>query len=62
MLLYSIILFFVLTPGVLVTLPSTTEGLTTVAIVHAAIFGVVYHFTYNFVFNLVYPNEFKDPM
>jgi len=49
--LYVALLFFVLTPGVLLRLPPN-GGKLTVAAVHAVVFAVVLHFTYKFVGNL----------
>ena len=48
---YSIFLFFLLTPGILVTLPPKSN-ITVVALTHAIIFGIVYHFTHEFVCNI----------
>ena len=45
MFLFSAVLFFVLTPGVLVSLPHKGKKYT-VAAVHALIFAVVWHFTH----------------
>jgi len=42
--LYAALLFVVLTPGVLLTLPKGGSKLT-VAAVHGLVFAVVYHFT-----------------
>ena len=49
--LYVALLFFVLTPGVLLRLPPN-GGKLTVAAVHAVVFAAVLHFTYKFVGNL----------
>lgn len=46
--LYIAVLFFVLTPGVLVSLPPKCSKLT-VALTHAAIFAVVYQLTHKVV-------------
>lgn len=46
--IYSAILFFVLSPGVLLRLPSNGSKLT-VAGVHAVVFAVVLYFTAGFV-------------
>ena len=51
-LLYLAVLFFVLTPGVLVSLPPGGSKLT-VAIVHAVVFALVYHFNHKVVLRLV---------
>ena len=48
MLLYVAALFFVLTPGVLVSLPPKA-GKLTVAVTHAVVFAVVYELTHKFV-------------
>jgi hypothetical protein len=45
---YSAILFFVLSPGVLLRLPSNGSKLT-VAGVHAVVFGLLLYFTAGFV-------------
>jgi hypothetical protein len=50
-LLYIAVLFFVLTPGILVSLPSGGSK-TTVAAVHALVFAVIFHFTHKLVWNL----------
>jgi hypothetical protein len=51
-LIYLALLFFVLTPGVLVSLPPGGSKLV-VAAVHALVFAVVYHFTHATVLRLV---------
>lgn len=48
---YAAILFFVLTPAVLVRLPPNGSKLT-VAAVHAVVFAVVFHFTHKLVWQL----------
>jgi len=48
---YTAILFFLLSPGVLLSLPSK-GGKYTVAIVHAIVFAIVWHFTHKFVWKL----------
>ena len=48
--IYIALLFFVLTPGVLVSLPPK-KGKFTVAAVHALIFALIWHFTHKFVWN-----------
>ena len=45
MLLYVAVLFYVLTPGILLRIPSNGSKMT-VAAVHAVVFAVLYHFTY----------------
>lgn len=47
-LLYVAVLFFVLSPGVLLSLPSGGSKLT-VAAVHALVFAIVFHFTHKLV-------------
>jgi hypothetical protein len=48
--LYVAALFFVLTPGVLVSFPAGGKKMT-VALVHAVIFAIVYQLTHNMVKN-----------
>jgi hypothetical protein len=48
---YAAILFFVLTPGVLLSLPPK-GGKFVVAGVHAAVFALVFHFTHKIVWQL----------
>jgi len=43
-LVFSVVLFFALTPGILVTLPKN-GGKMTVAAVHAVLFAVVFYFS-----------------
>jgi hypothetical protein len=50
MLLYVAVLFFVLTPGVLLSIPNGGSK-TTVAAVHAVVFALVFHFTHKLVWN-----------
>jgi len=50
--LYLVALFFVLTPGVLVSLPPKSDKIT-VAITHAIVFAVIYQLTFNIVKNAV---------
>jgi len=46
MILFTALLFFVLTPGILLTLPAH-GSLATKAMVHAFVFALVYHFTHH---------------
>ena len=46
--LYAAILFFLLTPAILVSLPPR-GGKYTVAAVHALVFAIVFHFTHKIV-------------
>jgi len=48
---YSILLFFLLTPGILITLPRKSSK-TIVALTHAIVFGIIYHLTHQFVESL----------
>ena len=47
--LYLMVLFFILTPGVLLTLPSK-GSVYLVALVHAIVFGLVYKLTHKMVY------------
>jgi hypothetical protein len=49
--LYAAILFFILTPGILVSLPPK-GGKFTVAAVHAIVFAIIWHFTHKLVWRL----------
>jgi hypothetical protein len=49
--LYAAILFFVLVPGVLLSIPRRGSKLV-VAAVHALVFGLIYHFTHKLVWRL----------
>ena len=49
--LYMVALFFVLSPGVLLTLPKR-GSLLTVAAVHAVVFATIYHFAGPMVWKL----------
>ncbi len=48
MMLYVFLLFFILTPGILLRLPPKGSKVT-VALVHAGVFALVYHFTCDLV-------------
>jgi len=50
-LVFSAVLFFVLSPGILVTFPKNGNKMT-VAAVHALIFAVVFHFSHKFVWHI----------
>ena len=54
--LYTALLFFVLVPGVLVSLPPGGKK-TTVALTHALVFAVVYHFTHKAVWRMTLAYE-----
>ena len=47
---FTALLFVVLTPGVVLTLPSKSSSLLVVAVVHGLIFALVYHFTHKAVY------------
>lgn len=49
--LYVVVLFFVLTPGILLSIPSKTSK-HVVALTHAVVFAVVFHFTYKPICNV----------
>jgi hypothetical protein len=53
MLLYVVILFTLLTPGVLVSLPPRSSKLTT-AFTHGLVFAAVFNFTYKLIRNTLY--------
>jgi uncharacterized membrane protein len=53
MALYAAALFFVLTPGTVLTLPSGGSR-TTVALVHAAVFALVWCMTHKLVWKAVH--------
>ena len=48
MAIYMALLFYVLTPGILVTLPPR-GGKMIVAATHAIVFSIVYYFTHRFI-------------
>ena len=50
--LYITILFFLLTPGILLTLPSTNSKRRTAALVHAGVFAVAFLLTYKYVWQM----------
>ena len=49
--IYSVILFFILTPGILVRLPLGGSKIT-VALTHAVIYGLVWFFTSHFAWQM----------
>jgi hypothetical protein len=53
MIIYTFILFFILTPGVLLTIPPKSSK-TVVALVHATVFALIYHFTNKMVWRAIY--------
>ena len=48
MFLFSALLFFVLTPGILITIPPKSSK-KIVALVHALVFATIWHFTHKLV-------------
>ena len=61
MLVFSAVLFFVLTPGIFLSLPSGGTKYTKAA-VHAVVFAVVFYLTYKLVLNYLYMNEGFAPL
>jgi len=59
MLAYVALLFVLLTPGVLLRLPSKGT-LLTVAIVHGIVFALVFHFTHRHVYRLTSNEGFAE--
>jgi hypothetical protein len=59
--IYAAILFFLLTPAILVRLPPGGSKWT-VAAVHAIVFAVLFHFTHKFVWRLGARFEGMDGM
>lgn len=57
--LFLVLLFVLLTPGVLVTLPSKKSSLLTVAVVHGVVFALVYHLTNKAAWKYLYGTEAK---
>ena len=53
MFLYSALLFFLLTPGILLTLPPKGKKMT-VAAVHAVVFGIVFTLSHKMIMRLSY--------
>ena len=54
--LYMALLFFVLAPGILVTLPPRGKKIN-VALVHAVVFALVYYLTHKAVYRMLAPYE-----
>lgn len=53
MFLYTALLFFLLTPGILITLPPKGKKIT-VAVVHALVFGLVFSLSHKMVMKLTH--------
>ena len=58
MTIYVALLFVILTPGILLTLPPNSSRLT-VAIVHSIVFAILFHFTHKLVWNMIYGKKNK---
>ncbi len=54
--IYAAILFFVLTPSILLRLPKNGSKFT-VALVHAAVFGLLFWLTHKFVWRMTHSLE-----
>jgi hypothetical protein len=50
--LYSIILFFLLTPNILLNVTILGNSKYAVALTHAIVFGIIFHLTGHFAFSL----------
>jgi len=59
--LYAAILFFILSPNVLLRIPSKGSKFV-VAAVHALVFALIFHFTHKFVWKLSVGLEGNGPM
>jgi hypothetical protein len=59
MIIYVVILFVLLTPGVVLRLPPKST-LLTVAIVHGLVFALVFHFTHRHVYRLTISEGFEE--
>jgi len=57
--LYIFILFFLLTPGILVTIPPHGSKYV-IATVHALVFTLIFHFTHKWVRNHFYGHEKRN--
>ncbi len=58
MCLYVFLLFFILTPGILLRLPPKGSKVT-VALVHGLVFVLVFHFTHNYVWQTLYETHYS---
>ena len=58
--LFSVLLFFVLTPGILLTIPAKGSK-NVVALVHALVFATVLHFTHKLVWHATEAFEEQMP-
>lgn len=57
MIIFTILLFVLLTPSILVRLPKKGNKYT-VAFVHGLLFAIIYHFTHKFVKNMNHKENF----
>jgi hypothetical protein len=53
MFFYTALLFFLLTPGILLTLPPKGKKIT-VAVVHAVVFGLIFCFSYKMIMKMTH--------
>lgn len=53
MFFYTALLFFLLTPGILLTLPPKGKKIT-VAVVHAVVFGLIFCFSHKIVMKMTH--------
>lgn len=59
--LFVVVLFYVMTPGILVTLPKNGSKVM-VALTHAVLFALVFHLTHKMVWKYFYgPEGFASP-
>jgi hypothetical protein len=58
MMIYTIFLFVLLTPSILVRLPKKGNKYT-VAFVHGTIFAIIYHFTHTYIKKMFYKENFS---
>ena len=57
MLLYTILMFVLLTPGVLVTYPSTDAPIIIIALIHGFIFSILYRLTHKYIWQNYYEQD-----
>lgn len=61
MTLFTAVLFFLLTPGILVSLPPGGSRVM-VAMFHALVFALIYHYTHKMAWAYLYPDGFTGSM
>jgi hypothetical protein len=54
--LFTAVLFFILTPGILLSLPSGASFIVK-AMFHALVFALVYHYSHKFVWRTLYASH-----